>query len=134
MVQYFAGGRIPFICAGYTGLSTYNDNCFNYDASLDQWVLSGNMSEEQSKRYIAYGSSESWGLVMAGGMDSGSNTLSRVDRTENGDIFESLNDLPDINRQSCLTIIDDDRIFTCGGSLRPSDTLIYSDQTGLWSR
>ena len=35
-------------------------------------------------------------------------------------------DLPDENQESCVVAIDDDLIFTCGGSTRPTDTLIHN--------
>ena len=80
-----------------------------------------------------YGSSESWGLVMAGG-DDYPNTLSSVETTENGQVFDSLPDLPEENSFSCLVIVDDERVFTCGGDQSPSSTFIFSKMTNVWSR
>ena len=79
-----------------------------------------------------YGSSESWGLVMAGGRNG--NYISSVETTDDGQVLGSLPDLPQENYYSCLVIVDDDIIFTCGGYLSPTSTLIFSKKTNLWSR
>ena len=83
-----------------------------------------------------YGSSESWGLVMAGGTNGvdASQVLSSVETTDNGEVFGSLPDLPNESQESCVVIIDEERIFTCGGYPTGSDTLVYSDSAGSWSR
>ena len=80
-----------------------------------------------------YDSSESWGLVMAGGT-SGVGFLSSVETTDNGEVFGSLPDLPSESQESCVVIIDDDRIFSCGGYPTGMDTLIYSESAGSWRR
>ena len=82
--------------------------------------------------YSGYGSSESWGLVMAGGYNG--NILSSVETTYDGEAFGSLPDLPEENYYSCLVIVDDDIIFTCGGYLSLTSTLIFSKKTNLWRR
>ena len=81
-----------------------------------------------------YGSSESWGLVMAGGTDDGGFILATVATTDDGESFGSLPDLPDESERSCLAIIDDDRLFKCGGYPTYYDTLIFSKSTNSWSR
>ena len=86
----------------------------------------------EERRYSGYDHSEMWGLVMAGGYNG--NYLSSVATTESGEAFGSLPDLPNENYLSCAVIIDEDRIFTCGGSPTESDTLIFSNATGSWSR
>ena len=79
-----------------------------------------------------YGSSESWGLVMAGGNNG--YDISSVETTDDGQVLGSLPDLPQENYYSCLVIVDDDIIFTCGGYLSLTSTLIFSKKTNLWSR
>ena len=74
----------------------------------------------------------------AGGVDT--QYLSSVVTTDDGTgNYESLPDLPGGNVQSCLVIIDDDRIFTCGGYFQPRDTFIFdnfynSSSPGSWRR
>ena len=87
-----------------------------------------------ARAYTGYGSSESWGLVMAGGFNV-NNQLSSVETTDDGQVFGSLPDLPGgRNSYSCLVIVDDDTIFTCGGYASTTLTLIFSKKTKLWSR
>ena len=69
---------------------------------------------------------------MAGG--SSTSYLSSVETTCNGETFGSLPDIPDVNRESCLVVIDTDRIFTCGGRRRPIDTLIFTNSSSSWTR
>ena len=45
-----------------------------------------------------------------------------------------LPDLPEENVQSCLVIIDRDRIFTCGGYFQPKDTFIFYKSSNSWRR
>ena len=97
----------------------------------DQWILSGTLSIERS--FSGYDSSESWGLVMAGG-SSKRTELNSVETTHNGETFELLPELPYANRGSCLTIIDKDTIFVSGGRYGPKDTWIFSTFGSLWQR
>jgi hypothetical protein len=53
-----------------------------------------------------FASSEECGLVMTGGMDSGSNYLDGVLLTKDGANFDSLPDLPTTLFRHCLVIID----------------------------
>ena len=127
-IGHFAGGGIPFVCGG-SGV----DLCYRYVAASDEWVISGTMTEERG--YCGYDSSESWGLVMAGGYDGYlSNYLSSVESTSNGETFGNLPDLEKENQQNCLVVVDDERIFTCGGGQEPTDTFLFSNTTKLWSR
>ena len=88
-----------------------------------------------SRYFSGYGSSESWGLVMAGGFgDAIIGELSSVETTYNGETFASLPDIPQSTRESCLVIIDDDRIFKCGGASTSIDTEIFTNSTGSWQR
>ena len=64
----------------------------------------------EARAYSGYGSSESWGLVMVGGYNSNLGLLLSVETTNNGEDFGSLPDLEIENRDSCLVVIDDDRI------------------------
>ena len=128
----FSEGGLPFICGGYNSADGYSDLCYKYEPANDEWYIIGVMDEERS--YSGYGSSESWGLVMAGGRMAGGSYLSSVATTDSGDLFGYLPELPDQNRLSCLVPIDDERIFTCGGDLRPEDTLIFSNKTRSWTR
>ena len=81
-----------------------------------------------------YASSESWGLVMAGGYNE--RDQSTVQTTFNGEAFGSLPNLPETKDRTCLVVIDDDRLFNCGGNPYPTDseTLIFSKSTNSWSR
>ena len=106
--------------------------CSNYDAAIDEWII---LPETMSERrgWCGFSSSQSWGLVMAGGT-RGDGFYSSVETTDNGVVFGSLPDLPMESQESCVVILDEDKIFTCGGYPTASDTLIYSDATGSWSR
>ena len=126
----FLDGGIPFICGGYDYGNTYYDECYKYVAASDQWILSGTLSEERS--FSGYDSSESWGLVMAGGQNR--YLLNSVETTHNGETFAFMPDLPYANRDSCLTIIDNDMIFVSGGQEGPKDTWIFSTFGSSWQR
>ena len=133
----FAAGGVPFICGGvyYDGDYYDSDLCFKYVPSSDEWVVSGVMSEAKSE--IGYGSSESWGLVMAGGDNGGPLLSSSVETTADGIIFENLPDLEVEVSGSCVVVIDDDRIFTSGGYHDPGlrrDSYIFSRTNNSWSR
>ena len=131
---HFTGGGIPFVCGGVIREEDVNtDLCYQYDAALDTWEISGTMAV--TRAFSGYGSSENWGLVMAGG-SRGEPYLSSVETTDNGQVFDSLPDLPEDNALSCLVILNDDILFTCGGNpLSPSDsTYIFYKRTNVWSR
>ena len=139
--MYFADGT-PFICGGFNG--DYTDSCYKYVAATDEWQVSGTMAKERA--YSGYGSSESWGLVMAGGNNHAQGYLESVTTTDNGQDFESLPDMPDIgiddgidgiddgNIESCVVVIDSDRLFMCGGYQMPSYTFIFSKAANSWDR
>ena len=132
MKFFFAEGGIPFICGGGTDAND-NDLCYKYVAQSDNWVISGTMAEERANH--GYGSSESWGLVMAGGYNDA--FVSSVESTKNGEIFGTLPDLEIEVDKSCVVVIDDSNIFTCGGydgNPYVTDTFIYSNASKLWSR
>ena len=78
-IDHFAGGGIPFVCGGLDQ-SSYTDVCHKYVATSDEWVISGTMAEARAQ--TGYGSSESWGLVMAGGLNSNT-MLSSIETTDN---------------------------------------------------
>ena len=124
---------MPFLCGG--GLYGF-DKCFKYEAAFDTWDILGTLAVGRS--YAGFSSSDSWGLVMAGGVDGGDNVVSSVPTTKNGMgiISESLPDLPTKKENSCLVVIDDERLFNCGGqgSNLLSETLIFSKSTNSWSR
>ena len=127
---FFAEGGIPFICGGWP----YHGSCYKYVAKSDNWVTSGTMAEIRG--LSGYGSSESWGLVMAGGYSN--EFLSSVESTYNGEIFGTLPDLEIEVDRSCVVVIDDGNIFTCGGvgndGSSKTDTFIFSNASNLWSR
>ena len=130
----FAEG-VPFICGGisYDGDFYDSDLCLKYVPSSDEWVVSGVMSESKSE--MGYGSSESWGLVMAGG-DNGTE-ISSVETTADGIIFDNLPDLEVGVSGSCVAVIDDDRIFTSGGYYDPGlrrASYVFSRTNNSWSR
>ena len=104
-------------------------------ASSDEWVLSGKMTD--ARAYFGYGSSKSRGLVMAGG-NSVTGFLSSVEMTKDGETFETLPDLDIEVDKSCLVVLNDDTIFTCGGFNGNPDTasytFLFSDTTNSWSR
>ena len=83
---------------------------------------------------MGYGSSESWGLVMVGGYSSSIGSIISVETTSDGKTFGSLPNLPHENRDSCVVVIDDDRLFMCGGVETESQTLIFSKPNNSWSR
>ena len=60
----FTDGGIPFVCGGWG--SPYTDTCYKYDAALDTWDISGTLALRRG--YLSYGSSDNWGLVIAGGI------------------------------------------------------------------
>ena len=95
--------------------------------------MSGTLQE--AKGYGGYDSSEVWGLIMAGGYDyySSPTTYSTVETTNNGEVFGSLPDLPDATQDSCVVIVDQDRIFSCGGKDTSSRTLIFQKATNSWN-
>ena len=86
----------------------------------------------EAKAYGAYDSSEFWGLILAGG--KGDVEFPTVETTYNGEVFEPLPDLPEANWDFCLVIVDQDRIFTCGGDDTPTVTLIFQKSTNSWNR
>ena len=134
----FPEGGIPFVCGGDSNFESalvYNDGCYKYEAANDEWINSGALSEGR-RTFSGYGSSESWGLVMAGGFGDGGgvDSLSSVETTYNGETFASLPDIPQSNRESCIVIIDDDRIFMCGGGSTDLDTQIFTNSTNSWQR
>ena len=127
----FAGGGVPFVCGGRR--EEYNDQCFKYDAALDAWATSGTLAETRS--WTGYGSSENWGLIMAGGYSDDS-FRSSVETTDDGEVFGSLPNMPEANDYMCLVVVDDDRLFLCGGGdldFRTS-TLIFSKKSSDWTR
>ena len=72
---------------------------------------------------------------MVGGSSSSiGSTISSVETTSDGETFGSLPNLPHEYYESCVVIIDDDRIFTCGGYETESQTLIFSKSNNSWSR
>ena len=99
---------------------------------MDEWSRSGNMVE--GRYNIGYGSSESWGLVMVGGYRTSNGSIISVETTSDGETFGSLPNLPHENYESCVVIIDDDRLFTCGGVETESQTLIFSKSNNSWNR
>ena len=82
----------------------------------------------EEKGFSGYDHSEMWGLVMVGGYRD----ISSVITTDNGKVFGSLPDLPEETSFACVVIIDEDRIFTCGGSYGVP-TLIFTNSTGSWN-
>ena len=136
----FSVGETPFICGGYgETYGDFYDDCYKYIAASDEWVNSGYMSEKRV--YSGYGSSEKWGLVMAGGWSQTpfyEDALSSVETSYNGETFTSLPDMPGLNGDSCLVVIDDDRIFTCGGHPNTREnitgTLIFTESTNTWNK
>ena len=87
----------------------------------------------EAKAYGAYDSSEFWGLILVGGTGD-DDEVPTVETTYNGEVFEPLPDLPEANWDSCVVIIDQDRIFTCGGHYGPSETFIFQKSTNTWNR
>ena len=77
---------------------------------------------------------EQWGLVLAGDRSGDARNVSRVESTNDGVVFGSLVDLPSYNSYSCMAIIDEDRLFVCGGMSNPSETLVFSKSQNFWFR
>ena len=128
--HYFTEGSSPFICGGY-GSSGSTDLCYTYTAALDEWVISGTMAEERGRS--GYASSDTWGLIMAGGYNYGSGSLASVETSYDGESFASLPAMPDESRNSCLVVIDEENILKCGGLPTYTDTLMFSKSTNTWS-
>ena len=127
---------MPFLCGGVL----YGfDKCFKYEPVLDTWDILGTLAVGRS--YAGYSSSESWGLVMAGGVTPDLSYLSSVETTADGQVFGALPDLLEWNSFFCLVVVDEDRIFTCGGRAESSvggqgtrATFIFSKQADVWTR
>ena len=77
------------------------------------------------------------GLVMAGGRNAVSSYLTGVEATgDGGQTFNgALAGLPPPGvAAACLAVIDDDRIFTCGGVPLEAQAHILSVAANSWSR
>ena len=61
----FSEGGLPFYCGGSYPAGEYYADCYKYEYTLDEWSMSGTMTE--AKAYGAYDSSQFWGLILAGG-------------------------------------------------------------------
>ena len=125
---------MPFLCGG--GLYGF-DKCFKYEAAFDTWDILGTLAMGRS--YAGFSSSDSWGLVMAGGVDPELNYLSSVETTADGEVFGALPDLPEETSFFCQVVVDDDRIFACGGRSMSAihgsrSTNIFSKQADVWTR
>ena len=128
-------GGVPFFCGGYIPGDGPTDLCHKYVAESDEWEVSGTLSQRMA--YTGHGSSESWGLVMTGDGDY----PKAVERTRDGETFGFLPPhSTDYASESCMAVIDDDRIALFGGG--PSadtinlgcnsiDTLNFGRKTGL---
>ena len=119
---------MPYYCGGNIWGSGSTDECYKYAFALDEWTLSGLMPEAKSS--CGSDSSESWGLIVAGGTSGGNS----VETTDNGEVFEPLPNLPEENWDFCTVIIDEDRIFACGGYNPLAGTLIFQRSTNIWNR
>ena len=75
---------------------------------------------------------------MAGGFVKFVGELSTVQTTYEGEDFGALPDLPEKVFYNCLVVVDEDRIFTCGGvagaMLAVDYTFVFSRQKGNWTR
>ena len=127
-----AEGGSPFVCGGRQN-GDYTDICYKYEALSDKWLLFESMTEPRG--WCGYDSSESWGLVMVGGT-AGDEILSSVERTIDGVLSTPLQALPGVIEESCVVIIDSDRLLSIGGYPYPatSATLMYSASTDFWDR
>ena len=97
---------------------------------LDEWSYSGKLFEERA--YSGFVSSQTWGLVVAGGYSG--DAMSSVETTYNGVTFGHYPDMPTENYKSCLVEIDEERVFTCGikpGSSRQA-TYIFTRSARSW--
>ena len=130
MMALSAEGGSPFVCGGRQN-GVYTDICYKYEASSDEWLIFESMSEPRG--WCGYDSSESWGMVIAGGT-IGDGFISSVEQTTNAEVFSPLADLPTETQESCVVIIDEDRLLNIGGYPTASDTLMFSAATGSWSR
>ena len=91
----------------------------------------------EAKTLGGYDSSEFWGLIMAGGINNAAvENIASVETTVNGEIFEYLPDLLVANYDFCVVIVDEDKIFTCGGGefWLSRTTLIFQKSTNSWNR
>ncbi len=81
----------------------------------------------EERAYSGYASSQSWGLVVAGGYNG--DVISSVETTYNMVTFGHYPDMPAENYKSCLVMIDEERIFTCG--IRPGSDRDYEGNVSI---
>ena len=72
--------EIPAVCGGMGPNGEIYSECYLYDATIDSWTKSGDLSQGRSSPGVAY--NLVFGLVMAGGFSK--NYLSSVEYTRNG--------------------------------------------------
>lgn len=72
-----------------------------------------------------YSYSDSWGLVLSGGLGDQGTVLDKVFRFKYGSNFEMLHSLPEPTGQHCLVTIDDQTLFfMTGGDIAANKTFI----------
>ena len=130
MIQnYFADG-LPIVCGGYpeTGYASDADDCYKYSPSSDSWQLSGTMPD--AKAFSAYAYVQDFGLVMAGGDDGNS---ASVTVTRDGINFEELTSLPAGNYAGCLTAVDEQTLMYTGGEYDYYAAYSYDIPSDTWT-
>ncbi len=108
-------GGVPHVCGGDGGTSS-TDSCFEFNFSTLTWSVDGTMPGGE-REDVAHAHSAEWGLVMAGGTDSGEDTFyDSVLTTADGASFGTdVPDLPVGTDNACLVVVDAERLFFAGG-------------------
>ena len=87
--------EIPAVCGGMGPNGEIYSECYLYDATIDSWSMSGDLSQGRSSPGVAY--NLVFGLVMAGGFSK--NYLNTVEYTRNG-----INSSTKINDHSLMSV------------------------------
>ena len=87
-----------------------------------------------ARAYSASAYMENFGLVMAGGYNSESNTLDSVIVTRDGYTFRTLASLPAPNYLGCLSVMDEQTLLLTGGYLDENGVYSYDILTDTWTR
>ena len=121
---------MPIVCAGST-FAGESDVCYKYSPLSDSWQEYGTMPSERAYSASAY--LENFGLVMAGGLDSGFSTTSVI-VTKDGFTFQTLDSLPTDSYDGCLAMIDEQTLLMTGGQGDTEGVYMYDIPGDIWTR
>ena len=85
------------------------------------------------RAYSASAYLENFGLVMAGGLDSGFSTTSVI-VTKDGFTFQTLDSLPTDSYDGCLAMIDEQTLLMTGGQGDTEGVYMYDIPGDIWTR